>query len=182
MKRHIRIYKFAVLFISCLVIPFLPCGASDIGALYSPKEFGLELRMVKEQPRQKRIIRITADMHGILSGHEKIPGLKVSYLKAHRIGHISQLGEDTAASFFLGSGFSTGYVKDYKKDFGLMGSFCTAVGVQFSFLERTFIRLCLTGELGLHFDSNDAHDTSLTIYKNGIIKALIPELSITYSF
>ncbi len=164
---------------TCLFLPFMFCEGRDAGFLYSVKEMGFEYRFGSQN---NRVLRLTADLHGVIDGKQTCPGFKMSYFKTRVLGKVKRKDGRETGNFFIGPGVSAGYVRDKGRGYGIMGAFCTNFGYDFKLEGGASIRIGLEGELGLHVIGKDAHDTSLTLYKNGIIKALIPQISINYQF
>ena len=82
------------------------------GILNSPKGFGISLGIQQSDRRVYNTVSLTADLDGILNGTENTPGVKFTWLHQNQLrGGV--IREDVDYSFYLGGGFTTGWVRDH---------------------------------------------------------------------
>lgn len=125
-------------------------------------------------------------MEGIFLGKEMIPGVKFSYTHQNFMKKGSFRGGEALYALFFGGGFCGGYVKDSGGDwlgYGPMAGLTADIGALFIFPIRIDIMLSLNGEFGLHLRKDRRYgSTELSWYRNGVVKAWLPNVTIFYRF
>ena len=155
------------------------------GILNSPKGFGISMGIQQEDRRVYNTVSLTADLEGILDGSETRPGVKFTWLHQNQIrGGV--IREDIGYRFYLGGGFTTGYVRDHGapgRNMGPILGMAAGAGVLFLFQNNIDVALSFTGEFGFQLREDETFGTlDLSWYANGVYKAPVPQLTIYYRF
>ena len=181
-----------IIALSIALIFSVPSGAQAIRAGFSasPADVGLSVYIPSLSPFEFNRISAGADLYGILLGRTGIPGASASYLHDFVFRIIGN--EDLSASFYAGAGASAGWVRDFepgafnrlentlKRDPGLMAALSGNIGCLLTFPGRN-ISVCVdfTGSFGaLTKRDNDNGSLLLSLYHNGIYRALYPHIII----
>ena len=156
-----------------------------VGLLNSPKGFGVSLGIQQEDRRVYNTVSLTADLDGILGGIESTPGVKFTWLHQNQIrGGV--IRDDVDYGLYLGGGFTTGWVRDHgapNRNHGAILGMAAGAGVVFLFPNHIDIALSFTGEFGLQLRKDETFGTlDLSWYENGVLKALIPQVTLYYRF
>jgi len=124
-------------------------------------------------------VGINLDLDGLLYNAVKVPGITASYVYEFEFLDKT-LTNGGNISMFAGPGATLGWTKDYKTSFGVLAGIKAVVGFEYSSARIPISVGCRVAPvLGLH--TYKAGDTYLmSIYKNGLVKALTPELTIKY--
>lgn len=146
----------------------------------SPKTIGLCTRFLMKKGNIS-VIRASADIMDTIDGGEQYPGGKFDYhilyrLKERRINDLVML------SFNAGPGVAVGYVNDFHKKKGLMSGLSGLASLDFIFSVPVVISISLSGIVGCHLSVRDRYDSTMTLYRNGMTLACLPEVSIRYRF
>lgn len=157
------------------------------GVVNSLKEFGISLGVRQGHDSSLyNTFSLKADMEGIFLGKEMIPGVKFSYTHQNFMKKGSFRGGEALYALFFGGGFCGGYVKDSGGDwlgYGPMAGLTADIGALFIFPIRIDIMLSLSGEFGLHLRKDRRYgSTELSWYRNGVVKAWLPNVTIFYRF
>lgn len=155
------------------------------GILNSPKGFGVSLGIQQSDRRVYNTVSLTADMDGILNGIEDTPGVKFTWLHQNQLrGGV--IREDIDYRFYLGGGFTTGWVRDHgapNRNHGPILGMAAGAGVLFLFQNNIDIALSFTGEFGFQLRKDETFGTlDLSWYENGVLKALVPQITLYYRF
>lgn len=155
------------------------------GIVNSPKGFGVSLGIAQNDRRIYNTLNLTTDLEGILNGTENTPGIKLSWLHEN-ILRRGVIRDDVAYCFFVGGGFSAGYVKDHgaaDRNHGAILGLAAETGIVFLFKDNIDIALGVTGEFGMQLRKDETFGTmDLSWYENGVLKALIPQITLYYRF
>ncbi len=141
--------------------------------------------------RENSFLRFTAtlDTYGMLSDRTTKPGVKAS-VTYNTIVRNGSINEDIVYIVYLGAGGVTGYLKDYYKEsvrnHGVILGIAPTVGGMVAF-RGTNIELGLdfTAEVALQLrrmEETSSGRLGLSWYANGLLRALIPQVSIYYRF
>ena len=156
-----------------------------IGIVNSPKEFGISLGLKQNDRGIYNSLSLTADLEGILDATENTPGIKLSYIHEN-ILKSGTIRDDVGYRLYIGGGFSAGYVKDHgpsDRNHGAMLGMAAGAGVIFIFPGRIDIAAGVAGEFGLHLRTDEQYgNLDLSWYENGVIKSLIPKITLYYRF
>jgi len=158
----------------------------SVGGFFSPKGCGFQAMSVREDG-VCRTITAVADLYNVMTGESPTPGLRLSFYQNYPIKEWS-CREDLKIVMMAGPGVTVGYVCDAShkegesRGYGIMGGLSGAVGVDFRFASHVSIYAGLSMDLALHVKANDAHDTSVNVYLNGLTRVWMPELGIRYRF
>lgn len=158
-----------------------------VGVVNSFKEFGISLGVrQKYDSSLYNTFSLKADMEGVFLGEELSPGVKFSYTHQNFMKKGSFRDGEALYAFFFGGGFCGGYVKDGVGEWlghGPMAGLAADAGALFLFPCRIDIMLSLSGEFGLYLRKDRRYgSTELSWYRNGVVKAWIPNVTIFYRF
>ena len=137
---------------------------------------------------------LSLDIYGLPTGRSKDPGAHFNF--CHNIIFTDIEHDGVHYSLYWGSGFSLGYVHDFEKGFfsrpggtvlrynqGFMAAMSGDFGCRFLFRGAIGLDLRMTGEFGFHLKKNEIYgNPNLSCYLNGVLRALYPQLTISYSF
>ena len=138
----------------------------EMGILSSPKHVGIT-SVFNSKSGTSSILRLYADMYGVLDGMYSSPGYIADY---HALFPINSKTLDSGACLDLRAGP------------GAMAGCAYDRNVDFKFNVPVVISLGFSGTLGCHVVVNNDFGGTLRIYKNGVYDAWKPELSIRYRF
>lgn len=175
--------------VSVLLATYVPLSANrpSFGVYSSPKGFGLTI--TKEHAKADNSFTLYFDMYGIYMSRTDIPGAKFNYSRIHTFKKWEQ--EEYSLCFYGGPGCSIGYVFDYEKGWdklqrsqGAMTALSYTAGLKMDFSSsKVSLDFSLEPELGLHLRrDNSADNNSLSLYVNGLIQSIYPQVSIFYRF
>ena len=171
----------AALFFLPLSLPARPAGEGDLywGMVHSPKGFGASV----EYPHKSRGFNVVSayfDVYGIPSLRTSTPGLRVSFLHNLELAQGSLKDGDATWSLYAGMGAMTGYLTERNLQNGLAAGLTGDFGVRFLFPSSFAVSLYLQGDLAVHLKMDDG--LTMTVYKNGLYRAWMPVLCISYNF
>ncbi len=141
--------------------------------------------------RENSFLRFSAtlDTYGMLRDKTLEPGVKVSVVY-NTIIQNGTVNDDIVYIIYMGAGGVTGYLKDYYREsvrnHGVILGISPTVGGMLAF-RGTNIELGLdfTAELALQLrkmEETSSGRLGLSWYANGLMRALIPQVSIYYRF
>jgi len=114
-------------------------------------------------------------------GRRGTPGIEAS-MTWNLVMSETVSSEDNAIVFFAGPGIAAGWGDDYKTPEGFYFGLKGRVGAECRFEERgVAISAFLSAVAGLHMIILE-DSISMRYYRNGILYALIPQISVKYSF
>lgn len=171
-------------FFSVLLIKGPDIRAQEVsaGLFNSFKGFGLSTRIMSEDA-ESRSFSLYADIYGLpLAEVSGAPGVKFNYshdsvLRSYRAG-------SAAASLYAGPGMTIGYARDFRKgDFGLVAALSGELGCRFRFDRRIVMDICMQTEAGVWIAKDKyLQNITLSLYKNGFIMTILPQLRLEYEF
>ena len=182
-----------LLAIGLLAALCLSAGAQEAGFYNSPKGFGAQYRFAE---RNGVFHSATAfiDIYGIPSSRGSFPGYRFNLSRQYVFRQIE--GDGVRYMLYAGPGVSMGMVRDHDKgrwfDFtslisgnqGFMFALSGDVGCRFDFGRRVALDLSFEADAGLHVRRNenetDYNAASLSIYNNGLMQAIYPQLTILF--
>lgn len=136
-------------------------------------------------------IALYAEIYGIPTGRCSSPGVKLCY--SHNVILKRMEFETARLSFYAGPGVSAGYLRDAEigkyegTDFtltrnpGFMAALSGTGGCHFNFCRNIALDLSFTAEIGIHVRRDEkVHSLNLNFYRNGLLQALYPQLSILF--
>lgn len=180
----ITLLALAALFLGCNEA-YAQRRVERAGIVNSPKEFGISLGVQQSDRQIYNTVYLTADLEGILDGTETQPGVKFTWLHQNQIRE-GIIREDVDYKIYLGGGFTTGYVRDHGEQGRNMGpilGMAAGAGVLFLLQNNIDIGITFTGEFGLQLREDEIfHTLDLSWYANGVLKALIPQVTLYYRF
>lgn len=183
------------LILTCMTsFPLMGQTEVDAGVFSSFKGFGVSARFFRPDSGEFDSINIYADTYGILSGRSSQPGVFTNYCHNYIFNEINRA--DYLFRMYAGAGVGFGYVHDYEpgffdtKDVPLRNSMAFAttlacsLGLYFDFTALPLsLDLSLTANPGLFIGRNQTNgNTTVALYKNGLIHIPYPQLSILYRF
>lgn len=131
---------------------------------------------------------LSLDTYGIYQQKTIYPGIKFTGLHNAIVYSDSFAGGQVKFILYAGGGGVLGYVKDYAPSIrnhgGIIG-LATSVGTIFAFPDTRFeLGVDFTAELALQLRKMEENNGNLGLswYANGLIRALIPQISIFYRF
>ena len=187
------------IFLGCALM-FLAASLSEarekrVGLFNSPKGFGLSLQMDNRDADEIRCFNVYADTYGLLSYRTYDVGISASYTHNYILGVYDY--DYMRLSLYGGAGILGGYVHDYEAGF-------FSKDADGRMLEKQMgVSLCLdcNAGLGMDFDRGITIDLSISLcpgviirkdrdtgaalislYKLGLINALMPQLCLYYRF
>lgn len=136
-------------------------------------------------------ISLYAEIYGIPTGRCSTPGVKLCY--SHNIILKGMEFETARLSFYAGPGVSVGYMRDAEigkyegtdftlaRNSGFMAALSGTGGCLFNFSRNIALDLSFTAELGIHVRRDEkVHSLNMNFYRNGLLQALYPQLSILF--
>lgn len=186
--------RYILLLVFSLGLTALPVGAQESVGLYnSVKGFGAVMRTVPKEGTFHSVCAFV-DIYGVPTSRCSYPGIRVNASRYYTLGQSGR--GDIKYRFYAGPGVTAGYVRDHDKGRGidLVSLFGDNEGVAlalsggggclFDFGSRVCLDLSLTADIGVHIRRNEDERgyfaPSLSIYNNGLIQALYPQLTILF--
>lgn len=155
---------------------------NSLGIFNSPKGFGLDYCRLCEDKAFFNTFNLYADMAGVFSGEAACPGIKFDF--CHDIVIKDVPAGQSRCLIYAGPGISAGYLRDFKAETPgfMLGLNCSA-GAKFIFERGFSLDIGFGAEIGMDLcKKNGLYDTAVTtLYKNGLIRFLFPQLKIEYS-
>ena len=122
------------------------------------------------------------------------PGIRFSVSRQYVLSR--RVNGDVSMTFYAGPGVTVGYVRDHDKGrgidfvslFGNTEGFALAIsgdgGCRFDFDGPVSLDLSFTADLGIHIRRNEMEwsyfSPNVSIFNNGLIQALYPQLTILF--
>lgn len=156
-------------------------GRSWLGAFFSTKASGLSsMSSIGEDESRLLKTDILLDMNGVFRGWNSMPGLQIRVAGEYILAsHVFSTG--TGFRFLAGPGLVTGFVSDSDNAYGFVGGVSGGMSMLFDFRHDISISLSWSADFCLHYRAPERHPT-LTAYRNGLLRAYVPELRILYQF
>lgn len=161
---------------------------ASVGVYNSLKGIGATLEIPHGESEFTSIVAFT-EIYGIPTGRCDSPGFKARY--SHNFIFKTYEQEATIFMLYAGPGVTAGYMRDFElgrridktltltHNPGLMAALCGSLGCRFSFESRIALDLSFTADLGIHARQNEElHNIDVRMYRNGLMQAFYPELSI----
>lgn len=191
-------YRIPHILLSALALILAPAffaGAQEYGLFNSPKGVGASVRL-PEKDGIFHTVNAYVDIYGVVTSRCSYPGYKANISREYVCSRFERDG--FSVSFYAGPGLSVGYVRDHDKGrgFDLTSLMADNEGVAlalsgdagffFDFGRNVFLDLSWRAEAGIHLRRNEAEKTynaaSLSLYNNGLLQALYPQLTIYFRF
>ena len=153
------------------------------GIFNSPKGFGIDWCSIRSDGTYFNSFNLYLDLCGVISGRTGTPGVKFDF--CHDIIVKEKTVGQTRCLIYAGPGASVGYLRDFKSEtMGAMIALNGSAGAKFIFNRGLSLDIGLGAELGLDISHKDSDPNAkvVTLYKNGLIRLLYPQLKIEYSF
>lgn len=181
-------------FVLFLSLCALPARAQEcIGLFNSIKGFGAEAR-TSEVDGIFHSATAYVDIYGVATSRCSYPGLRMNVSRNYVISRSSI--QDITMTFYAGPGVTAGLVRDHDKGRGLdltslfgnnegvVLAISGSSGCRFDFPGRIALNLSFTADLGIHIRRYELEKgyfaPSVSIYNNGYMQALYPQLSILF--
>lgn len=177
-----------------LLVAFcLPAGAQEAGFFNSPKGFGAQYRFA-ETDGVFHTATAFVDIYGVPTSRCSFPGYRFNFSRQYVFREIEH--GDVSYKFYAGPGISAGVVRDHDKgrgfdltslisgNPGFMFAISGDIGCRFDFGRKLALDLSFTADAGIHARVNEKERvftaTSLSVYNNGLLQFLYPQLTILY--
>lgn len=149
------------------------------GSSWSFRSIGIEYEFITS-PDSFIHIDAGADMTGVFTGNDKVPGAAASFTW-NMIFSRSASKNGCDIYWFAGPGVTFGWSKDRNSLQGLIFGIKGRIGMECLFNRNIAISLSFSPILGMHASGNQ-EVTNMRLYKNGLLYGLLPEIGIKYSF
>ncbi len=168
--------------------------AQEAGLFSSPKGVGAVFRL----PQKDNVFHSATfyvDVYGVITSRCSYPGYKLNLSRQYVFKRFQRDGY--SMTLYAGPGISAGFVRDHDKrrgiDFsslmsdnqGLMFALSGDAGCRFDFDGRVALDLSFTAEAGVHVRRNEREQnypaTYLSVYNNGLMQVLYPQLTILFN-
>lgn len=177
-----------------LFLGFQPgARAQEVGVFNSLKGIGAAARFY-DSPDAFVSAHFYVDIYGVVTSRCSYPGYKMNVSRQYVFARIPRNGY--TMEFYAGPGLTAGYVRDHDKgrgwdltsltsdNQGWMVGISGDAGCRFDFGGAVALDLSLMAEAGAHFRRTENENTynavSSSIYNNGILQALYPQLTILF--
>jgi len=170
-----------------------PAAAQELGVYNSIKGIGAQYRS-GEKAGVFHSATAFVDIYGVPTSRCRYPGYRFNVTRQYMLRSIE--GDKCVFSFYAGPGISFGLVRDHDKgrgfdltsliadNPGVMLALSGGAGCRFDFGRRVALDLSFTAEAGVHMRENEDEKsysaTSLSIYNNGLLQAIYPQLTILF--
>ena len=168
-------------------------GGSSLGVFNSPKGFGLVLETSSSADTFNSFTAYT-DIYGLPMGRCLFPGYKFNYSHNKVFKTLSRDGLDY--NFYIGPGVTLGYVREFEPyihtdfqkylsgNFGAVACASATAGCRVEFPRHVALNLSWTIEGGVFLDRNEDNPSGfeVSLYRNGLVSVIYPQLSILYVF
>lgn len=178
-----------------LLLPACPTAAAQekgLGLFVSPKGVGATFNLPSgKNPSSYNSFSVFADIYGMPMGKCYVPGYRAVYNRCNVIKEFSWRGAD--CYMYVGPGFSAGWVRDFEEGLldpevkyfhspGAMAGIGGTFGFNIRCRERLQLNLSWDVEVGVFYrHDNVMNNMVLSIYRNGLIQLLSPQLTIIYT-
>ena len=168
-------------------------GQESIGLFNSIKGIGAAVRL----PEKDGIFHSAygfIDVYGVATGRCSYPGFRLNVSRNYVISRSDKA--DYSMCWYAGPGITAGYIRDHDKgrgidlvtlfgnNEGLALALSGTGGLRFDFHGPFSLDLSFTADLGIHIRRYE-HESgyfapSVSIFNNGFLQALYPQLTILY--
>lgn len=171
----------------------LPLASQEAGFFNSPKGLGAQLRF-SEQEGIFHSLTAFVDIYGVPTGRCLYPGFRMNVSRQYVLQELDK--GDFGMTFYIGPGISAGFVHDHDKgrwfdltslvggNSGFMLALSADAGCRFDFGKRIAMDLSFALDAGIHVRRNENEKaynaTSLSIYNNGLLQILYPQLTFLF--
>ena len=166
----------------------LPLSLTRAGLVSSFKAQSLSILSTSNKKENSfNSYNLTLDTYGLYSNVSDYPGVKLNIVH-NSIIDSGRINDEIAYIIYMGAGGVAGYVRDYSalpRNHGFIFGLNTCAGALASFRGSRL-------ELGVEFDAEWAFQIrkmeesdgriGLSWYANGVLRALIPKISLYYRF
>lgn len=152
----------------------------DVGIISSPRHSGVLLGLTSKNDNYSAI-RIYTDLSNVISGKYKEPDLLADY---HILLNVfeKKVNDEFSLALNAGPGVFAGYVVSNACR-SAVGGLSGIASLDFKFKVPIRISLSFSCELGFNISpQNNRSEHTVQLYRNGLTRSWIPELTIAYSF
>lgn len=182
--------------LACLLLT-LSCTALRgqtrlLGLFQSPKGAGLSL-MLDRDGQELDCFTLRTDFYGVLTGRTEQVGFCLTY--THDYSIFVRERERCLLTLHAGAGGTGGYVHDYEKGFlsaydrrlerapGWMAALTGHIGLRADFRCRISVGLGFSVHPGIHLRTDPGTGALIvSLYRNGIQRAYLPQINLLYRF
>lgn len=150
-----------------------------LGTSWSLSEVGVTYEHYTSEDGFARI-SLQAEMFEIYFGNGRYPGVSADFTWNMRFAQIKS-GNHVPISFLAGPGFAVGQAKDLGRSEGFFFGLVGRVGLQCAYERGVNMSISLAPILGLHV-SKSKENYMMRVYNNGLLQAVMPEISLSYRF
>ena len=171
------------IFICCIAafaaVSNIHAQPKSIGTSYSLSSIGITY---EHKLNQECFINVglQSEVLGIFMNRKNDPGISASLSCNFNIIEWKSRN-DNIISFFAGPGIAFGIAEDFRKDMGYFIGLKGRIGAECSFDRHISISASLNPMIGSHLVIMEEH-VEMKYYRNGLINAILPEISIKYMF
>jgi len=184
-----RLIPFAMALVLCV-----SAGAQNhgLGLFNSPKGFGISYEWEGAKGTDHFYnLTLFADIYGMSTARAQDPGVKFNAAKLYGIRTI--VTDEVKFLLYAGPGLTAGYAHDFEKGYwrslydtlvkspGYILALSGTGGCRMSFKRSIMLDLSFTMDAGMHLRKEDGNN-KLSMYKNGLIHAVSPQLTIYFLF
>lgn len=167
-----------------MCLPIYAAGSGpdvEVGVISSPRSAGAGVSFAP-RGNSRSVLRLYADVLDMLGGKHKSPGVKTDYHMMFSHAPI-KVNDDTDLILSIGPGVALGYVSDtdFKHEFAAGVSCMASAALRFRRVPLT-VSVDFSAMAGFRATQKNQFDQTLTLYKNGLRRCWIPELTIAYRF
>ncbi|MBO4476104.1 MAG: hypothetical protein J5737_05250 [Bacteroidales bacterium] len=175
------------------LLPLRLQGQESVGLFSSLKGIGATVRL----PESNGVFHTATafvDIYGVATSRCSNPGLRFNVSRQYVIGRKSN--GDVGFTFYAGPGITAGFVRDHDKgrgidlvslmadNEGVVAALSADAGCRFDFGGAVSLDLSFAGDLGVHIRRNEKENgyfaPSLSIYNNGWMQLLYPQITILF--
>jgi len=178
-----------------LLLPTLGLEAQEAGLFNSPKGFGASFRFA---PQDGVFHTATAfvDIYGVVTSRCSNPGVRANISRMYELRRWSDVG-GADVLLYAGPGITAGFVRDHDKgrgidlsslvadNPGLIFALSGGAGFRFGFGGKVALDLSLSADAGIHIRRNEKEHgytaASLSVFNNGLLQVLYPQLTILFA-
>ena len=163
---------------------------TSVGLFSSPKGFRANVQFASSRKADAfHDLSLYADIYGVTMGKCLQPGIALNYTYAMVFHRFDWRGMD--CRLYTGPGVSLGWVREHEPGLfdpevkyflspGGMAAVNAAFGIQVRCHERVRLDLRWEAQAGVFYRSDSSpQSTTLSLFKNGIYRAIYPELVIS---
>lgn len=154
-------------------------GSRSIGTVYSFS--GISLSYVSDTSDDTFIdLGIKAELGELFLGRSGSPGISSSFTWNYILRRF-EMEDGGRIGIIAGAGVAAGWAKDFRKLTGAFFGLQGRIGIDMRYIRRIGVSVYLNPLLCFHA-ADDSNYIKVSIYRNGLLNAIMPEIGIRYSF